>query len=210
VREAEQRHLSRELHDQIGQLLTGLRLALATGSPDADTLDRAHALADDIQARVRALSLDLRPPALDDLGLLPALRDHLRRYAEQTGVRPELRQAGLDRRLPPAVETAAFRIVQEALTNVARHAGTAATTVQLVADDGWLTVQVRDEGRGFDPDAALAARASAGLMGMRERATLLDGTLTIDAAPGAGTVVTAELPLVEPASLAASGEREGQ
>ena len=98
----------------------------------------------------------------------------------------------------PQVETAAYRIVQEALTNVARHAGVSEVTVRLWTDQDTLSVQIEDQGTGFDPEPALAAANTIGLAGMRERAVLLGGQLTIESAPGAGTYVTAELPLRDP------------
>lgn len=201
IQEAERRHIARELHDEIGQALTGLKLSLemstgARGSAAAPSLDEARRLVNDLIARVRELSLDLRPAMLDDLGLLAALVWHFERYAKQTGVRVEFQHAGLDRRFRPDVETAAYRIAQEALTNVARHAGVRAVAVRVRAEGNALTVEVEDRGRGFDGAAAL--RPSGGLGGMRERAVLLGGRLTVDSALGAGTCVTAELPLGQP------------
>jgi PAS domain S-box-containing protein len=204
TQEIERRHLVRELHDEIGQALTGLKLALemsARLSADAvrDNLDKAQALINELIVRVRDLSLDLRPAMLDDLGLLPALLWHLERYTAQTNVRVTFKHAGLtDRRYPPEVETAAYRVVQEALTNVARHAGVSEATVRLWADQEMLNVQVEDRGAGFDAEAALAAGTTRGLIGMRERVGLLGGQLTVEPVPGEGTCLTAELPLSEP------------
>jgi signal transduction histidine kinase len=142
------------------------------------------------------MSLDLRPAVLDDLGLLAALEWHCARYTVQTGVRVEFSASGLKgRRLAAQVETAAFRIVQEALTNVARHAGVNQVAVSAQAGDEKLLVRISDRGRGFDPRAALEARASNGVAGMVERALLLGGQLDLQSAPGAGTAIMAEPPL---------------
>jgi signal transduction histidine kinase len=200
VQEAERRALARELHDEFGQLLTGLRLLLApgrarTGIAAATDAERALGLVDELLARVRGLSLDLRPAALDQLGLLPALLTLFERYTDRTGVRVEFRHEGIEGRLDPGIETTAYRIVQEALTNVARHAGVDAATVRVRAADGVLGLQVADRGRGFDPGASPSRSRSGGLDGMRERARLAGGRLTIESRPGGGARLTAELPL---------------
>jgi signal transduction histidine kinase len=132
---------------------------------------------------------------LDDLGLLPTLLWHFERFTAQTRVRVAFQHSGLDRRFPAALETAAYRIVQESLTNAARHAGVGEVAVRLWANAERLSVQVEDEGTGFHPEPVLAAAMSSGLPGMRERALVLGGQLTVDAAPGAGTRLTAVLPL---------------
>ncbi len=200
AQEAERRHIARELHDEIGQTLTGLKLlvdmSMRAPAPSISfEVAEAQALLNDLLDRVHNLSLDLRPAMLDDLGLLPALLSHFERYTAQTGVQARLEHTGLDRRFPPEVETAAYRIVQEALTNVARHAHTHAVTVHLWASTDRLWAHIEDRGTGFDADAVLAARTASGLAGMRERALLLGGQLTIESAPGAGALVLAELPL---------------
>jgi len=201
VQEAERRSIARELHDEIGQLLSGLKLVLETGTtvPSkkfAMRLDQARKLVNELMVRVRNLSLDLRPAMLDDLGLLSALLWHFERYTAQTKVDVVCKHSGLEgRRFPPDVETGAYRIVQEALTNVARHAGVSTVTVRLWTDEGVLHVQVEDKGRGFDPKADLGVGTSSGLTGMRERALLLGGTLMIDTVFRSGTRLTAQLPL---------------
>jgi two-component system sensor histidine kinase UhpB len=202
VQETERRHIARELHDEIGQTLTGLKLFLEmTLQCAAETvpcrLVEALGLVNALMTQVRTLSLDLRPAMLDDLGLLPALLWLSERYARQTNLKVALRHTGLERRFPPAVETAGYRIVQEALTNVARHAQVPQVTVRVWANDEMLGVQVQDQGRGF---ATLrpCVGACSGLSGMRERALVLGGKLSVESAPGRGTCVTAELPLREP------------
>lgn len=206
LQEAERRHLARELHDEIGGLLTGLNLTLELsphlrGDELAANLRQARRLIADLAGRMRDLSLRLRPTMLDDLGLLPALLWHFERYTAQTRVRVHFEHDGLGRRLPTEVETAAYRIVQEALTNVARHAGTEEVAVRALFDRDRLFIQVEDHGAGFDAGRALAAGTSSGLSGMMERAALLGGGLDVESAPGRGTCLTAELP------LDAAGER---
>jgi len=200
VQEAERRFLAGELHDEIGQGLTALRLVLDAVDRLAPQgvrarLEDAHKVTNDLIARVRSLSLDLRPPMLDDLGLLAALLWLFDRYTTQTRVQVAFAHHGLERRFAPDVETAAFRIVQEALTNVARHAGVSRVTVRAWADAASLEVQVTDEGRGFNADAAMAQGTSSGLAGMRERAVLLGGSLSVESAPGTGACLSAHLPL---------------
>jgi PAS domain S-box-containing protein len=197
VQEAERRHLARELHDEIGQYLTGISLILdqlkrrpldSVSAP----LGEAHKLLDDLIVRVRDLSLDLRPAMLDDLGLLPALLWLFGHFSKQTNVEIEFQHSGLNRRFQHEVETAAYRIVQEALTNVARHAGVSKARVHVSADDRLLSVMIADDGKGFDADAVLAAGATSGLSGMRERAVFAGGRLSVESGAGTGTLVHAE------------------
>lgn len=203
VQEVERRNIARELHDEIGQILTGLKITLDMSQrlpPDAvsGSLREAEELVSDLIGRVRQLSLDLRPAMLDDLGLLPALLWHLERYQSQTQIQVTFGHTGLERRFDPGLETAAYRIVQEALTNVARHADVSAATVRVWSDESKLNVQIEDQGSGFDPEAVLAAGASSGLVGMRERANSLGGQLTVESTPDTGTRLTVDLPLGDP------------
>jgi PAS domain S-box-containing protein len=201
VQEAERRYIALELHDEIGQILTGLKLSLevATRLPANEvmpSLNEAKALLDELIIQVDDLSLDLRPTMLDDLGLLPALLWHFDRYTAQTNVRVTFQHVGLEgRRFEPELETAAYRIVQEALTNVARHAGVNEVVVRTWADQKTLGVQIEDQGPGFDPEAVLAAGDTTGLPGMRDRAVLLGGQLTVESVPATGTRLTTEFPL---------------
>jgi signal transduction histidine kinase len=200
IEESERSQLARELHDEIGQLLTGLKLSLerlerGADRPPGQALAVARQQVTDLMGRVRALSLDLLPAGLDDLGLVPALGALAQRYTAQTRIRVAFRQRGVeDRRFPREVEAAAYRIVQEALTNVARYAGVSDVTVRLWADGGQLGIQVEDLGCGFNPVETPGSERT-GLVGMRERATLLGGRLDIESAPAQGTRITAELPL---------------
>ena len=203
VQESERRNIARELHDEIGQLLTGLKLVIEMGArlPAEEVHQQcqtAQSVVNELMARVRQLSLDLRPAMLDDLGLLHALLWQLERYTSQTGVRVALTHIGIEnQRLIPEVETAAYRIVQEALTNVARHAGVNEVKINVSADAESLLVRITDQGNGFDAQEALATRNSSGLAGMRERAQLLGGKLVINSMLGEGTSVIAILPLEE-------------
>jgi PAS domain S-box-containing protein len=216
VQEAERRHIARELHDEVGQVLTGLQLLLemsarqlgdaappliprtplrGEGVLGRDHLSEAQKLTHDLLTRVREMSLDLRPAMLDDLGLLPALLWHLERFTAQTHVRVAFNHTLPEQRFAPEIETVAYRVVQEALTNVARHSGVNEASVWLWATQDTLGLQVEDRGTGFDPEAQLADGRGSGLSGMRERVALLDGQLTIESSPGAGACLTAELPL---------------
>jgi signal transduction histidine kinase len=200
VQETERRHLARELHDEIGQLLTGLRLLLRPhGESPAEALktrfEQAVTIVDDLLVRVRKLSFDLRPADLDQFGLLPALLALFERYTAQTGVLVNFKHQGLEGRFAPEVETGAYRVVQEALTNAARYAGVPGITVRVWTDADKLNFQIEDRGCGFDPEVVLKAPRSSGLIGMQERIMLLGGRMTIESLPGSGTTISAELPL---------------
>ena len=198
VQESERRYIALELHDQIGQILTGLKLKLemierVATAEVSENINEANALVNDLIARTRELSLDLRPATLDHLGLLAALRRHLRHYTSRTNVNVDFTQTGLEgRRFSPELETAAFRIVQEALTNVARHSNGRTAKVTISADRSKLSVRIEDNGRGFDADAEFSAARSTGLPGMRERARLLGGRFLIKSEFDRGTSLTAE------------------
>lgn len=209
VQEDERRVIASELHDQVGQSLTALKLLLekaqatATGT-EGRQLAVAGGVVNDLMTRVREMSLDLRPAMLDDLGLLPTLLWHFKRYTAHTQVRVRFRHGGLRRLLPPDVSIAAYRIVQEALTNVARYAGVKEVSVCVRAESGAVTVEVADHGVGFD-EATLSRQPTSGIRGMRERALALDGNFAVKSVPGRGTYVMAELPCKSPAR---SGKEE--
>ena len=141
---------------------------------------------------------------LDDLGLLAALVWHFKRFSEQTQIRVSFQHSQMEGRFPRDLETAIYRVVQEGLTNVARHAGVDEVVVRLWAHEDALYVQIEDQGRGFDPRAGLDHVG--GLIGMRERATLLGGTFEIDSAPGKGTHLTGTFPLSNPVQAEESEE----
>ena len=152
-------------------------------------------MGEDLSQRIRQLSLDLRPPMLDDLGLLPTLLWYFDRCNHQLRVQVEFEHQGLEQPLDAEIEIVVYRIVQEALTNIARHAGVRAASVRLWANPTTLSVQVEDRGSGFDVGQTLGRPTSGGLTGMRERVRLVGGQLVIDTHPGAGTCLTALLPL---------------
>jgi signal transduction histidine kinase len=201
VQEGERRHIARELHDEVGQSLTGLKLLLeiAKNSPTEtvkDHLTHTLALVEQIAAQIHDLSLNLRPPMLDDLGLLPALLGLFDHYTAQTGIEVIPEHRGVkNQRFTTEIETAAYRIVQEALTNVARHAGVNRVVVRLWVIQNILGVQIEDRGVGFELESAFASRTSSGLSGMRERVTLLGGHFEVESKAGVGTTLTAQLHL---------------
>lgn len=200
VQEMERRHLARELHDEIGQSLTSLSLLLKPNGEMSQGAVRARDkqardIVDELFKRIRDLSCDLRPAALDLLGLVPALITLFERYTDQMKVRVHFKHHQVEQRFASELETTAYRLVQEALTNAARHAVVDEVVVRVWANTDILSVQIEDRGRGFDPEAALAKPTSSGLAGMHERVKLLDGRLTVESSPGFGTQITAELPL---------------
>ncbi|HLB29538.1 MAG TPA: HAMP domain-containing protein [Dehalococcoidia bacterium] len=205
AQEEERKRVARELHDETAQALTALLMALESAQgaqPDLEArgaLERAYRLGDALLAGTRRLILDLRPTVLDDLGLLAALRFYAEaRLGPETEVR--LESQGLQDRLPPEVETALFRIFQEAINNCARHARAQQVSIGLVRCDSLVSGWVEDDGAGFDVEAALAPSREVpalGLLGMKERASLLGGTLSFRARPGHGTLVAISLPVDE-------------
>lgn len=200
VQEKERRYLARELHDEAGQVLTGLKMVVDQSLPLAseplrERLTEAVNLIALLMERMRSLSLELRPQVLDDLGLLIALEWHFKRYLKQTGIQVNFRHTPIPQRLASLIETTIFRIVQEALTNVARHAQVREVSVRVWVGQESAGLQVEDKGAGFDSEVALAARNSTGLSGMRERAELLGGEFSIESTSGKGTLLTVELPL---------------
>lgn len=203
LQEVERRHIARELHDQIGQSLTGVRMLVGM-LPERRRADLGQSIAqiqtllDSMMTRVKDLSLQLRPSTLDDLGLLPTLLRHFATYKDQTKIGVLFKQRGLGPRLPAEVETAVFRIIQEGLTNVARHACTATAEVRVVVTGTRVKIEVGDKGKGFLPDSVFASGAASGIVGMKERATLLGGRLEVESMPGVGTRLLADIPLRNP------------
>lgn len=202
VQEDERRRLARELHDGLGQNLTALkhRLSQVAGNLDGDArirLDAAIALCADTLEDTRHLSRLLRPPILDDLGLVSALRWLARSQAESTGIEVVAEIVEPLPSLDADLQTLLFRVAQEALTNVSRHSGARSAIVRLVARDGTLRLQVADDGRGCDVADALRGGGS-GLGGMRERLRLYDGHLELHSAPGEGMRLRAVVPLAPP------------
>jgi PAS domain S-box-containing protein len=202
AQESERRRLARALHDEFAQLLTGLLLQLDLCAQDlegpvANRLGEALKLAHDLMARVRALSLDLRPVMLDDMGLVHSLLWHVENFSQRTGVRVDFQHEGLERRLPGEVETAVYRLVQESLANVSRHAKVPSASLKVWADQDSVYLEAEDKGIGFDP-SLIDEGVAAGLSEIRERVSLLGGELKVQSAPGQGTLLRASLPLALP------------
>lgn len=193
AQEEERGRISRDLHDQIGQALTGLLLGLdaAIEQPDPVELARLKDLTSATLGDVRRIALDLRPSVLDALGLEAAVRRFARELHERHGL--ETQVAVHLPRLSSVEETVLYRVCQEALTNVVRHAGASSVSVVATASDRQIQLVVEDDGRGFDP-SALAPADEVGIVGMRERLQLLGGSLGIETVPGRGTTVHARLP----------------
>jgi PAS domain S-box-containing protein len=206
VQEAERRYIAQELHDEIGQALTGIKLGIdmLIKVPSENTgkgLGEVQNLVQELLSRVRNMSLDLRPSMLDDLGLLPALFWQFNRFTNQTNVQIKFRHEGLDRRFSPEIETAAYRIVQEALTNAARHACINEVSIFITKNHEALIIKIEDKGVGFDYATVLSARNTAGLRWMNERVVMLGGQLHIDSSPGTGTRLIARIPLNKSSSV---------
>jgi signal transduction histidine kinase len=196
AQEHERRRIARELHDETGQALTSVLLGLRlieeeTPGVRAAVSELRETIASAIQ-ELRALAVELRPKALDDFGLGAAIERLADTYSRRTGIAIDVHVAGLSERLPEAVETALYRIIQESLTNVAKHAGaaTASVTVHRLRDA--VTIVVEDDGAGFDTGVA---SPGLGLTSMRERAELVSGTVRIESRPGGGTTIAVEVPL---------------
>jgi signal transduction histidine kinase len=197
AQELERKRLARELHDETGQALTSMLLGLKTmeeAKSEADVRAAAAALRELVVGTlqdVRRLAVELRPKALDDFGLQAALERLSETFAEQTGIALEV-EARLAGRLPSEVETALYRIVQEALTNVVKHAHAQRVSIVLMRKDGSVAALIEDDGRGIEPGSD---GGGLGLVGMRERVSLLGGRLTVESAAERGTSVVAEIPL---------------
>jgi two-component system sensor histidine kinase UhpB len=201
AQEEERRRISRELHDDTAQSLTSLLLyakALEQGDAPSAVREALAELREEVARSlegVRRLARELRPSALDDLGLVAALEGYTLELARRTGLSVRFEPACGGDRLPPHVELALYRIAQEALTNTAKHAAAARVEVGLVREPGAVSLTVCDDGRGFDPGRLPSADRGLGLFGMRERAELAGGVLTLTSTPGTGTTVAARLPL---------------
>jgi signal transduction histidine kinase len=200
AQELERRRLARELHDETGQALTSILLGLGAVESARDDEERAEALrslrelAVGTLQDVRRLAVELRPKALDDFGLLPALRRLGQTVGEASALDVQVEAHLGAERLPPEAETSVYRIVQEALTNVVKHADARHVSVVVTRKNGVVSVVIEDDGKGFEPERA-AEGGGVGLLGMRERVQLLDGTLSVESSPGAGTTLVLEVPV---------------
>lgn len=204
VQESERRAIAGELHDEIGQALTLVKLNLQAfqdaqaDSATAASLSESIGIVEQALQQVRNLSLDLRPSLLDDLGLIAALRWYGARQARHANVSFHFRAHVPEERLPAMLETTCFRVAQEALTNVVRHAQAQHVWMDVLLHDAILQLTIRDDGVGFDPHTAQTRARygnSFGLLGMRERVAIAGGTLSMTSAPGQGTTVMARFPV---------------
>jgi two-component system, NarL family, sensor histidine kinase DevS len=199
AQELERKRLARELHDETGQALTSILLGLkpleqaVAGDEAQAAVASLRELVVSTLRDVRRLAVELRPSALDDFGLVPALERLVETIREQTGIGIDLETNLGERRLPGEIETALYRIVQEALTNVVKHSGAGRVSILLTQKDGSAAVVIEDDGSGFDPSTT--SEDGLGLVGMRERVGLVGGRLRIESATGAGATLVAEVPL---------------
>jgi two-component system, NarL family, sensor histidine kinase UhpB len=205
AQEEERKRVARELHDETSQVLTSLLISLAVleesiTSPEArNRIAETRRLAHQTLRAIRNLSLDLRPSALDDLGLLPALRWYIKEYQQKFSLPVDFQASGLKERLPTEIETVVYRIVQEALTNVARHAQAHTVQVRVEGDAEAIQVTICDDGKGFETERHQRFEPGQehgwGLVGMHERASLVDGTLQITSKPSKGTTIYTSIPI---------------
>lgn len=205
IQEAERGRVARELHDETGQALSSLLLGLNMleweAEDPAKVVTRAAELekmVDEMLENLHRLSMDLRPASLDHLGLGPAVEHYVELFDRRHDIIAQCEMVGVDaERLPPAVETAIYRIVQEALTNVVRHARASRVDVLLERRGDWMVTIIEDDGVGFDPESAVEGDRL-GLFGMRERAVMLGGNMVVESDAGTGTTVLVEMPYVHP------------
>jgi PAS domain S-box-containing protein len=207
AQEAERRRISRELHDEIGQALTMLNINLTKIEEELppeiaatirERLAETSSLADQLLEKARELSLDLRPRMLDDLGVVSALRWYLNKYTRSLDIEVEMEAIDFEERLSAEMETALYRVVQEALTNVARHAQANRVCVRLERKESTVRALIEDDGQGFDVEKITGRQASArgvGLLGVQERVTSLGGNFNVQSGPGEGTRLTIEIPV---------------
>ncbi len=213
LREEERTRISREIHDELGQLLTGIKMQLRivedrlsnrndrSLNQSIDQLVEASSMIDQTIDSVKRISSGLRPIVLDDLGLAAALSQEAEQFSLRTGITVNLSFGEMQHAIPTKVETTAFRIFQELLTNVARHANATTVSPEVSITNGILTLKVRDDGIGIDPDI-IEKPSSLGLIGMLERATSAGGTLNFQSSSCNGTQVVLTIPLRETAQPA--------
>jgi len=206
VQEAERKQLARELHDEMGQALTAISINLAAIQKELpaecaarvyERLTEASWLAEQTLEQIRELSLNLRPPILDDLGPIPTLRWYIKQYANRVDIKTEFKTNDLEDRLAPEVETTLYRVIQEALTNVARHAQASIVRLHLQRKQSSVVALIQDNGQGFDVAKILDQEGlptGTGLLGIRERVTLLGGKFNVRSQPGHGTQLTVAIP----------------
>jgi two-component system sensor histidine kinase UhpB len=208
AQENERKRISRELHDEIGQALTAIKFNLDIMDRDLpstflvirERLGEAKSLSNQTLAAMRQLSMDLRPTMLDDVGLIPTLRWYIQNFSNRLDIYSNFQAIGLEEKLPPQIETAFYRIIQEALNNVAKHAEATRVEISLERSDSIISVSVTDNGRGFDLDKVLRPESlekGFGIIGMQERVSLLWGKMDIQSRPDFGTYIYIEVPYPE-------------
>jgi signal transduction histidine kinase len=201
AQDEERRRIARQLHETTAQDLAALKMNLASlarrgslAGEDLSLLEESAALATEAMEDIRVLSYLLHPPLLDEVGLAAALRWYAKGFSQRSGVEVRLSLLPTSERLPPPIETALFRVIQECLINIHRHSGSATAEVRLRRADGRLVLEVQDWGRGMPRAARLRSGEGVGIAAMRERAQQLAGTLEVDSGPG-GTTIRASIPL---------------
>lgn len=200
VQEEERKHLARELHDEVGQTLTALRIEISSALEHADVshvrddMRRARDLANRAVSTTRDLSALLRPSILDDLGLKAALQWQVETVSQRSGIKARLTTDGLEDNLPEALKTSAYRIIQEALQNCEKHSGASVIKVDVTQDLDSLSLCVCDDGIGFDP---AVVKAGYGLLGISERTSRLGGSFKVESAPGCGVSIEVSIPTTE-------------
>ena len=205
AQENERTRISRELHDEVGQALTAIKFnldmiekELSEPSPSIrEKLEDAKSLSNQTLAAMRQLSMDLRPTMLDDLGLVPTLRWYVQNFSKRLNIDSDFRAIGLEEKLSPQVETAFYRVIQETLNNIAKHAEASRIEVVLERRNSVIHISVNDNGRGFDLDRVLHAGSperGLGIVGIQERVSLLGGRMEIQSRPGSGTHIHIEVP----------------
>jgi signal transduction histidine kinase len=202
VQESERRYIARELHDEAGQALTSLKVGLSLLEREVEKSEALTAgivelseMIDGIQENLHRLAMNLRPASLDHLGLVAGLSQYIEAVSDQHGLMAEFEAVGVTGRFPVDIETAVYRIVQEAVTNVIRHAQATRLDVLLDQRNDRLVVLVEDNGIGFDP-WEVSDKDHLGIIGMRERAEMLGGELQVECSPGTGTTIRVEVPHV--------------
>jgi len=205
AQENERRRISRELHDEIGQALYAIQFNLEMIDKDLPQktplllgrLGEAKSLSSQTLTSMRQLALDLRPTMLDDLGLIPTLRWYIQNFSNRLNLYSNFEAMGFEEKLPPQIETAFYRIIQEALNNIAKHAQADRVEISLVKRDSKILASIQDNGKGFDLEKVLhpeSPERGFGLVGIQERVSLLGGQIDIQSSPGSGTLIHIEAP----------------
>jgi two-component system sensor histidine kinase UhpB len=205
AQENERKRISRELHDEIGQALTAIKFNLDRMDKDLpphlpvvrERLGEAKLLSNQTLSAMRQLSMELRPTMLDDVGLIPTLRWYIQNFSNRLNISSNFQAVGIGEKLPPQIETAFYRIIQEALNNIAKHSGATRVEIRLEHRESILSASITDNGRGFDLEKVLRpefVERGFGIIGMQERVSLLEGKIDIQSKPDSGTYIYVEVP----------------